>query len=218
MKKALAIFAKRPVPGAVKTRLVPPFTPEEAAELYRCMLQDTIAKASSLPGITPHVFCADPADIDWFRSLAGDMRCLPQEGTDLGERMANCFRTLLACFDAAAIVGSDSPDLPAGFIDAAFARLVTGTEAVFGPSEDGGYYLVAMGRPYPELFSRIAWSSEQVLAQTLARAGEMGIGVELLPEWYDVDTAADLERPDLLAGGNGAVLTGEFLRELALGR
>jgi uncharacterized protein len=219
VKKALAIFAKQPVPGAVKTRLCPPLSPAAAAELYRCMLLDTIAKASSIPDIAPHLFYAGAADAGCFRHLSGGMPCLPQEGTDLGERMASCFRTLSAAgFDAVAIVGSDSPDLPAGFIGAAFDRLAAGADAVFGPSADGGYYLAVMGRLYPELFSGIAWSSEQVMAQTLARAREAGIGVELLPEWYDVDTVADLERPGLVAGENGAVRTGRYLRERGGGR
>ncbi len=178
------------------------------------MLLDTLAKAVSLTGITHHIFCADPADCDWFRSRL-DTPCLPQQGADLGERMANCFRTLFAAgFEAVAIVGSDSPDLPAGYVTDAFGRLAAGAEAVFGPSADGGYYLVAMGQLHPELFAGIAWSSSTVLSETLARAKEAGICVELLPGWYDVDTASDLERPGLLAGENGAGRTGAFLREM----
>lgn len=221
MTKALAIFAKNPLPGHVKTRLVPPLTASSAAELYGCMLHDTLAKvAASLPEIEPWLFYdGAPEAASSFAALAGGIPCLPQEGADLGARMANAVRALLARgHDAVAVIGTDSPDLPVSFITQAYELLAEGHDAVFGPSEDGGYYLVAMKRLVPALFRGIPWSSDEVLAQSLAVASREGVAVGLLPPWYDIDTAADLERPGLVSPHTCAPRTREFLLRLGTGR
>ncbi len=112
----------------------------------------------------------------------------------------------------AAVIGTDSPHLPTAFIDRAFDLLEDpGVDAVFGPTEDGGYYLLAMKQPHRELFEGIAWSTPSVLEQSLARAAAAGVATVLLPVWHDVDTAADLLRPELVDPGNGAPLTREFI-------
>ncbi|HEY6839328.1 MAG TPA: TIGR04282 family arsenosugar biosynthesis glycosyltransferase [Geobacteraceae bacterium] len=219
MTKTLAIFAKEPRPGHVKTRLVPPLSHREAAELYGCMLADTLAKVSALPGVEPWLFYEESGEaVAHFTAAAPGMACLPQEGAHLGERMANALRTLLqrGC-DAAAIIGTDSPDLPPAVISEAFLHLQSGCDAVFGPSEDGGYYLVAMSKLHPALFHDIPWSSEHVLAKSLARAEAANLSVRLLPTWYDVDTAADLTRPGLVSPHTCAPLTREFLLRLGTG-
>ena len=111
-----------------------------------------------------------------------------------------------------AIVGSDSPDLPPDRIGQAYRLLANGqTDAVFGPSEDGGYYLLAMNQLHGELFRGIEWSTGTVLAKSLERAAAAGIRTALLPTWHDVDTAGDLDRPGLLDEGDGAPLTREYL-------
>jgi rSAM/selenodomain-associated transferase 1 len=215
LKRALLIFARHPVPGTVKTRLVPSLTPEEAAELYRCMLHDLLAKAATLSCCALYLFYEEAGGArEYFLETARGMTCLPQLGKDLGERMAEAFRAVFALgHEAAVIIGTDSPDLPLSFIEAAFDRLENGTgEAVFGPSEDGGYFLAGMTRLHRELFRDVPWSSGTVLQESLKRAEEAGIAVSLLPGWYDVDTAADLERPELLDEANGAPLTREFIK------
>jgi rSAM/selenodomain-associated transferase 1 len=213
-KKALIIFAKRPVPGRVKTRLSPPLSPEQAAELYRCMLEDILAKTATLAGVDKRIFYEpDENAAAFFSGIAAGMTCAPQEGKDLGERMANAFGELLAAgYGRVAIIGTDLPDLPLACVEDAFRLLESGEgDAVFGPSEDGGYYLLAMGELHGELFRDVPWSTGEVLEKSLARAKEAGVRVALLPVWHDVDTADDLHRPELLDEGNGAPLTREFI-------
>ncbi|GFE56203.1 TIGR04282 family arsenosugar biosynthesis glycosyltransferase [Geobacter sp. AOG1] len=212
-KQALIIFAKRPVPGRVKTRLIPPLTAVEAARLYECMLRDILRRTSRLTGMDRLIFNTDePAATTYFRRLAPGIPLFPQQGEDLGARMASAFSTAFARgYQDVAIIGSDSPDLPLAFIENAFAHLTNGEEAVFGPSEDGGYYLVALGQMHAELFDGIEWSRNDVLARSLGKAAEAGIRVALLPGWYDVDTVEDLQRPELRNGANDAPLTREFI-------
>jgi glycosyltransferase A (GT-A) superfamily protein (DUF2064 family) len=129
--------------------------------------------------------------------------------------MEQTFRDLFAAgYAEVALIGSDSPDLPAAHLEEAFARLGE-ADVVYGPSADGGYYLIALRRVYPELFRDIVWSSGTELLVSLERAAAAGLSVFLLPEWYDVDTAADLARPGLVAEGNGAPRTRAFLLDRA---
>jgi rSAM/selenodomain-associated transferase 1 len=214
LKKALLIFARQPVPGKVKTRLSPPLLPAEAAVLYGCMLGDVLAMAASLPDMEMYLFYDGGEEtLEYFKERVFGMTCIPQRGKDLGERMAEALRDVISQGKGAAvIIGTDSPDLPSAFIEDAFCRLEQGDlGVVVGPSEDGGYYLVGMKRLHCELFRDISWSSDKVLEETLKRASDAGIAVSLLPMWRDVDTAADLERPELRDEMNSAPLTREFL-------
>ena len=217
--RALIIFAKQPAPGAVKTRLAPPLTPETAAELYACMLQDTLDMALHLAGITPFIFYQGGAGAaGFFAAAAPGIAAEPQQGRDLGERMKRAFAAIAArgCREIA-IIGTDAPDLPAGYVVAAFTQLEDEhTDVVFGPAADGGYYLLAMKRVWDELFLDIPWSSAAVLAVSAAKAKAAHLGVALLPPWYDLDTPADLERPALRAANSTAARTGEFLRRTLL--
>jgi len=159
----------------------------------------------------------DPGAVDYFASLAPGVELTPQRGADLGERMAAAFMERFAGGDGSvAIIGSDSPDLPPVYVMEAFRLLDEGSDAVFGPAEDGGYYLVAMKRVWPELFTDLPWSSESLLAASLARAAQSGIGVGLLPPWSDLD-----EWGDLLGGVESGRLAAApqtlgFIREMIL--
>ena len=220
MSKVLLIFAKRPTPGRVKTRLVPPLSPEEAAELYRRMLLDILAKVGQIADVDI-VLCYEQGEgaREYFEGVVPGGAIRPQEGADLGARMGEAFRYAFAAgYERVAVIGTDSPDLPAEVVDRAYGLLGdSAVDAVFGPSEDGGYYLLAMKRFHPELFAGIPWSTGEVLERSLDRAAGAGIATVLLPVWYDVDTAADLRRPGLIAPANGAPLTREFIRGLRLG-
>jgi rSAM/selenodomain-associated transferase 1 len=212
--RALIVFAKKPQAGKVKTRLSPPLSQQEAAGLYHCMLEDSLAMALSLRGIIPFIFFQDDAAAaDYFAALAPGVFAIPQRGGDLGERMKNAFSELLSRgFSHVAIIGTDSPDLPPTYINEAFELLTREeTDVVFGPAEDGGYYLLALKQVWEELFSGLPWSSDGLLAASIARAESLGLGIGLLPQWHDVDTAADLERPTLLAATSSAKKTREFL-------
>lgn len=212
MKRALAMFAKNPLPGLVKTRLTPPLSPEEGAGLYRCMLLDTVARVRTLPMDT---FLFYEGDDRFFREAIPGVTLIPQGEGDLGTRLDRAFTALSARgYRLRAVIGTDAPDLPLPFIERAFDLLESGTDAVFGPAEDGGYYLVALSGDQRGLFRNIPWSGAQVLEKSLENVAAAGLGAALLPPWYDVDSFADLNRPGLSDPLNGAPLTRAFLGEL----
>src|SRR5260370_902578 len=188
MPRALAVAAKAPQPGKVKTRLLPFLAAEDATELYRCFLKDTIALMETVPA-TDVVISYTPAGAERFFDgiISGRHRLLPQRGQDLGERLYFALEDLLADgYESAAIMNSDSPTLPPEYLQQAFELLAApGDRVVLGPATDGGYYLIGMKRPHRRLFQQITWSSHQVMAESIERAGEIGLEVALLPAWYD---------------------------------
>jgi rSAM/selenodomain-associated transferase 1 len=215
---ALAVMVKSPRAGAVKTRLVPPLTSEEAAALSLCFLRDTlenVARVAHRTGARGVVVYTPENDRPFFDELLpDDFHLLPQRGDSLGERLINATADLLhRGFGAVCLIGADSPTLPPATLAAAinFLTLSGDRRVVLGPCEDGGYYLIGLKRQHSQLFAGIEWSTERVLSQTLARAEEIGIGIELLPAWYDVDDARALRRvrDELLA----ATERSEFRRD-----
>jgi rSAM/selenodomain-associated transferase 1 len=211
---ALLIFAKAPAAGRVKTRLVPPLTYRQAADLYRCMLLDTLAATEKLHNVSRFIFLAgDHADMEGFRLLAPDAQLLLQEGDDLGERLANAFGAMFdAGFRSACVIGTDMPHMPAERIGEAFSLLgSSGVDAVFGPSDDGGYYLLAMNGMHHQLFADVPWSSGQTLAASLARAAAAGLGTSLLPGCFDLDTIEDIRRLASLPAAGQELRTREFI-------
>lgn len=213
---AVAVFAKAPRPGAVKTRLCPPLSPTVAARLYRCFLLDTLDAVRALPGITPVVAYAPRRARAFFAARTG-MALVPQTGPDLGARMAGVFGRLFARgFGAVVIVGSDSPTLPDDRLHRALRILRAGAaDGVIGPSQDGGYYLIGLRAPCPRLFVGVPWSTDRVLARTLANARRARRRLVVLPPWYDVDTPDDLRRlaADLETPGRWARRTRRLLRQ-----
>ena len=197
---ALAIMAKAPRSGAVKTRLVPPLTHDQAAALGACFLRDTLNTVRQATREThTHGFLlyapADAAD-EMAAFAPHEFTALPQRGATLGARLTNAVADIYALgYDSLCLLGADSPTLPAAFLVTAVGHLQRpGERVVIGPADDGGYYLIGLKTPCYELFEEIAWSSENVLTQTLAQAATQNLAVELLPAWYDVDDAASLRR------------------------
>lgn len=207
-QRALLVMAKQPAPGRTKTRLCPPLTNEAAADLYSCFLQDVLttvrALAAQTDSLTPMIAYTPASAQDFFQQLAPDFHLLPQRGERLGDRLQNVLSAALegqhfACSaqrPAQAIaISSDSPTLPAGLLYAAFQSLdEPQVDAVFGPCEDGGYYLVGVKEPPGRLTTGVQMSTPSVLRDTLAIAAEEGVRVKLLAAWYDVDSADDLDR------------------------
>jgi rSAM/selenodomain-associated transferase 1 len=202
---AAALFAKAPVPGRVKTRLVPPLTPEEAARVARALLLATIESLVAALPVPWTLFLDGPAD-DELRAQAAvrGMGLLQQAEGDLGARLSDAFRRMRAAGAARVIaIGADGPTLPPRRLAEAIDALA-GCDIVLGPTEDGGYYLVGAAREREEIFREIPWSTGAVLATTLDRAGAAGLSVRLLPSWYDVDSIEDLRRLRVDSAGEEA--------------
>jgi rSAM/selenodomain-associated transferase 1 len=193
---AVAIMAKAPTAGAVKTRLTPPLTAANAAHLYRCFLLDKIAQVRALQGARAVVAYTPVEAFAMFETLAPGFELLPQRGPELGARLANGLAELLANGHAGALaIDSDTPTLPTAFLQQGVDLLTRGdVDVVVGPCDDGGYYLIGVRAQRPELFEDMPWSTPGVLPETLRRARAAGLTTACLPEWFDVDTADDLER------------------------
>lgn len=194
MSAGLIVFAREPVPGRVKTRLAAAIGDQAAAERYDDMLRGVLDAARQLTGVEAVVYwsCEEEA----LPCLAERYRCRSrrQNAGDLGQRMQAAFEEMFAdgC-ERCCIIGSDAPDLPSAYIQQAYELLVTEqADVVFGPSRDGGYYLLGLRQVHPGLFSGIAWSSSAVLEQSLAAARKAGLATALLQEWQDIDTVDDL--------------------------
>ena len=231
-KVALAVMAKAPRPGKVKTRLAPPLTLEQTAALNICFLRDTtsniaeVAQQGSAAGIICYTPVGDEVAFDGL--LPEGFQLIPQRGDGFGERLHCAATDLLACgFGAVCLIDSDSPTLPGSALVAAVEALLTpGDRVVLGGSDDGGYYLIGLKAPHTQVFERITWSTGSVLQETRERAAEAGLLLVELPLWYDVDDGATLKTlaAELLDGtrpafatvdGYEAIATRGFLEELA---
>ena len=220
---ALCIMAKAPEAGRVKTRLCPPLSAEQAAQLSRCFLLDKVAQVRQVARAEPVVAFAPAGAAALFEALAPGFTLLPQGDGDLTARVGSVLARLFAdgC-EAAILIDSDSPTLPVELLDRAVTLAASGEhDLVVGPSEDGGYYLIGLRSPHPELFDGMPWSTPAVLEETLRRAGVLGLRTVGLPAWYDVDTWADLARltAELVADPRGGARhTREFILEHLTGR
>ncbi len=214
MDRALLVMAKRPTPGQTKTRLVPPFSAAEAAELYACFLRDSLDLAQGIPGATTMIAYSPPDARAYFQKTAPGVGLIPQQGTNLGQRLAHVLgQALAAGFDQVVAMNSDSPTLPASYLAKAYVDLEPdNTDVVLGPCDDGGYYLIGWKQDHPRLVRDIQMSTPHVLADTLAIAAQERLRVSLLPAWYDVDSPDDVERVrvDLSHMDSGARHTRRF--------
>ncbi len=226
---ALAVMAKAPRAGKVKTRLAPPLTLEQSAALNICFLRDTTANIQVVNGAAG-VICYTPVgDEAAFDGLLPEgFLLVPQRGDGFGERLLLAAEDLLRCgFGAVCLIDSDSPTLPHAALREAVDELAKpGDRVVLGGSDDGGYYLIGMKAAHPEVFDRITWSTGSVFAETVERAREAGLELVELPVWYDVDDGATLRvlAAELLEGvkpafatvaGFNAIETRAFLQKLA---
>ncbi len=196
MGGALVVFAKAPRPGRVKTRMVPPLSPDQACDLYACMLDDvleTSAAACRELGLLP-VLAVHPAEaVSELAQRAPGFRAVTQRGADLAARMAEAVVALAEeGFSPVLLRGSDSPALAPSLIARAVGALRE-ADLVIAPDADGGYSLVGLRRPVPGVFDH-PMSTSHVARDTLARAGERGLATRLLEPCFDLDTAVDLGR------------------------
>ena len=195
MTTTLGIFAKHWQPGAVKTRLAASIGNDAAAALHRQFVQTLLLRFAGIAD--RHILCFTPAEsVKSFRQL--DLGCWtlePQAGGDLGARMRDFFLSLNS--DSASprtiLIGSDSPDLPRGYLEEAFNKL-RDFPVVLGPTDDGGYYLIGLSQEVLAIFDNIPWSTAEVWPQTIARLTTSQIPYHVLPQWYDVDDQTNLRR------------------------
>jgi len=190
----LLVVAKQPVAGQTKTRLCPPLTHNQAAELYDCFLRDTLSIMRHVPDVRRVIGYLPEDAQDYFRQLAPDMELSPQRGISLGERLDHLLTEALhGGSQRAVIMDSDSPTLPSAYLCQALDELAN-ADVVLGPTHDGGYYLIGVKQPQPKLLRDVQMSTPRVLADTLALAEASGLTVSLLPTWYDVDTVEELRQ------------------------
>jgi rSAM/selenodomain-associated transferase 1 len=191
----LIIIAKEPQVGSTKTRLTPPLKPSQAAALFEALLEDTIDLAASIEGSDLAVAVTPPESIEYFEGKTPEGTILlPVTCTDIGDCLKQVFTELFnRGYPKVLAFNSDGPSLPSEYIHQAI-ELLDFHDVVFGPSDDGGYYLVGLKEPHAGLFSDIQWSTSRVMEQSLARTEAKDLHAALLPEWYDVDVADDLKR------------------------
>ncbi len=205
---AMAVMAKAPRPGHVKTRLQGLLTPGEAARMGAAFLSDATANVQAAGRTAPiHGFVAyapagEEARFDGL--LAPGTRLVLADGAGgaapgvegLGRSLLHAVRTLLqAGYGAACVLSADSPTLPTAWLARAAERLLApGSRAVLGPADDGGYWLLGLQTPESGMFARIPWSTESVAAATAERAKEIKLPLEQLGTWFDIDDRDGLQR------------------------
>lgn len=191
----LAIFAKAPIAGYAKTRLIPDLGPEGAAMLQAFLVRRTVqtALASSLRPVS--LWCAPDADHELFTSLRQEygIDTYVQAEGDLGARMFDALDRLTK-FAPALLIGTDCPVLSAVHLDRCAAALREGSDAVFIPAEDGGYALVGLRQPARRLFEDVSFGTDAVMRQTRERLNELGWKVFEADELWDLDMPADYQR------------------------
>jgi uncharacterized protein len=198
-RNVIYVVAKAPRAGQSKTRLCPPLEPEQSATLAAAFLRDTVALACE-SGADVRLLCRDEAEREALLPFTetGNVRGVPvtvhvQDGIGLGAALESAFvRGLADGYGAAGVLGMDTPALDPGIVREAFGCLSSDDEVAFGPSDDGGYYLLTARRTHPTLFRDMVWSTDQVGRETIERCEALGLRVHQLPQAGDVDDAASL--------------------------
>ena len=203
----IAIFAKAPVPGYAKTRLIPLLGPVGAADLHALLVRRTIrtALSSSLQPVS--LWCTPDRTHQMFGSLSNEFSIdtHAQCGDSLGARMSHAFETLTP-FGPTMVIGTDCACLTADDLRSCATALRNGAKAVFIPAEDGGYALVGLHEPTSQLFADIPWGTSEVMVKTRERLVELGLGAFEARQLWDIDTPEDYrraERAGLLKDGAG---------------
>jgi len=191
----ILVFAKAPVAGQVKTRLIPYITAEQAASLHEELTHDRLRMCTTADLCDVQLWCSPGTDHPFFsdcRQRYG-VRLQAQTGYDLGERMSAALQTMLGRYKKIIFIGTDAPALDINTIDAVVNQLEH-SDIVLVPAEDGGYVLLAASKHYHDLLANVPWGTENVLASTMSNIERLGLSCSLLGECWDVDRPEDLER------------------------
>lgn len=189
------VFARAPVPGQCKTRLIPALGTQGAAQLHERLVRRALAAACESQPASVELWCTPDASHPFFTACARDypIGLQVQQGGDLGERMHAAFAHALNSHQRAVLIGADIPGIDAAYLRDAVTAL-DHAPAVFGPAEDGGYVLVGLKKADGKLFRNIDWGGPQVMAQTRERAAHLGWQVAELGTLWDLDRPEDLAR------------------------
>lgn len=192
----LLVFCKAPIPGRVKTRLMPDLNAEQAAFAHMELTAMTLDRAFEKALCPVRLYCAPDAEHQFFKRCADvyPLTLKVQNGTDLGLRMLNAFTEALEVYRHAVLIGCDCPSLTVSDLERAFEALRNGHDVVFAPAEDGGYVLVGLNSPEAILFENLVWGNESVMAETRRRAAEAKLKVYELATQWDVDEIDDWNR------------------------
>ncbi len=192
--RTLVIMAKAPRLGSVKTRLAESLSLQAVTELYRCLLNDTIALAQVLDHVEIAIMCPASDVEDLSRAVAKTVRIMPQTGQGLAAGLTSVFAHFAAAGHRRIIAfNSDSPHLPASVLETAF-DVLEACDLVVGPTHDGGYYLVGARASHPGLFTSDGMGTANALEALLTRARALGLSVHLTDPFCDIDVAADLSQ------------------------
>jgi len=194
-RPVVAIMARAPSSEG-KSRLIRDLGTADGASLRLALLRDTLESVSALAAGKAVLYTPPDREAEIRALTPYPAVFLPQRGATLGERMREgAYDLLTSGFDAVVLIGSDLPTLPPTHVSAALGILARRRQAlVLGPAEDGGYYLIGLTQSRPEFFEHIPWGTALVLQRTREAAEALGIPVETMPVWYDVDSASDLRR------------------------
>lgn len=191
----ILIFAKAPQRGRVKTRLMPVLGAEGACALHERLLYQTVERCCRAALAPVELWCTPGVDHPAFERLAASFRLerFAQQGADLGERMAHAARAAFRRANRVLLIGTDAPALAPGHLQEALLGLEHAV-VMMAPAEDGGYVLLGLRRPVPELFERMPWGSDRVAMLTRRRCAAQGLPLHELETLWDVDRPEDLAR------------------------
>ncbi len=194
-KTALIIFAKAPVPGQVKTRLIPAIGSKKAASLYKELLSNTLDIAATAGFPDMQLWVSGDIEHQYLVHLKNtyNVKLYQQTGEDLGQRMSNAFNEVLSKHSSTILIGSDCPSLLSSDLQSAKDCLESGEDVVLGPAEDGGYYLIGLNKNVPELFADIKWGGDTVFSETSSRIEKLNLTMCLLQKRRDLDCPSDLD-------------------------
>lgn len=192
--RTLVVMAKAPRPGRVKTRLTQTLTVEAVTDLYRCLLDDTLALARSLSHVDIAIMCPVPDVDELTRLTQGEVDIVAQKGEGLAAALTSVFAHFATSAHQRVVAfNSDSPHLPASVLASAFEAL-NEHDVLVGPTHDGGYYLVGAKASHPALFDGDGMGTQSALEGLLARARESRLSVAYTDPFYDIDVEDDLTR------------------------
>ncbi len=191
--RTLVVMAKAPRPGRVKTRLAQSIPVEAVTELYRCLLDDTLALAESLRTVEVAIMCPPPDVEELARLTRGVAHVVAQKGEGLAAGLTSVFANFTPGGQRVVAFNSDSPHLPCSILEDAFETL-TAHDVVVGPTHDGGYYLVGAKAAHPALFDGDGMGTGSALEALLARTRRLQLSVGFTDPFYDIDVEEDLTR------------------------